>query len=285
MSFSTAVDPPALKMKEQSVGESEKLDEDQLKVNTSKESDNIGYMGCGGPDDRTARSPPTATAESHTGSEPHDDDTVTISRTTTRPPTSSSSSSTTLVGFSAATPPLKMIPLSPPSAMIKIGSQSEFPLMESVFLRDDEKAGDKSIHQATGSYNGREHENVAKSLYSIGNVLDDKGEKDEGLSMFMEALSIQDEVFGKGSKEITDARTKTATLLTEKGELDEALEINELNLGVQKKVLGIEHPDTATIMGNIGVALHEAMEMFEAELLIKGKLHENDELVYETMSL
>jgi len=275
MRFSKAVDPPVIKMEEQSVGESEKLDEDQLKVKGSKESDNIEGMGCGGPDDRTHKSPPTATVESHTGSELHDDDdTVTISRTTTRPPTSSSSS-TTLVGFSTTTPPLKMVPLSPQSALIKIRNQSEFPLIGSVFLQDDEKDGDKSIHfvQATGSYNGREYENIANSYSSIGNVLDDQGEKDEGPKLIVEAPYIQDDVFGNGKKETADARNKIATLLTEKGELDEALEINELNLGVQQKVLGKEHLDMATTMGNIGVALHGAMELYEAELLIKGNFN------------
>mmetsp|Transcript_7697 Transcript_7697/g.8968 ORF Transcript_7697/g.8968 Transcript_7697/m.8968 type:complete len:165 (-) Transcript_7697:106-600(-) len=79
-------------------------------------------------------------------------------------------------------------------------------------------------------YDGREHENVAKSLYCIGCALEGKGEQDEALEMHREALSIQEALFGKESIKTTATRGNIAIILSVKGEYDEALELYKLNL-------------------------------------------------------
>jgi len=134
------------------------------------------------------------------------------------------------------------------------------------------------------STHGRQHRDTAEALHWIGRTLQRMGKIDEALKPLREALSIKENLFGKEGKETTEARSEIASILqVEKGEVEESLELNELNLHIEKKVLGIDHPDTAMSMSNIGTMCYKkgdfekALELYKAALVIEEKVFGSDD--------
>merc|ERR1740124_1401149 len=73
-------------------------------------------------------------------------------------------------------------------------------------------------------YGGREYEDVAMSLYTIACALSGKGEYDEALKMFREAISIQEKLFGKESTKVQNTKWNMELTSIKKKEYESACE-------------------------------------------------------------
>jgi len=113
----------------------------------------------------------------------------------------------------------------------------------------------KSLEQQAISYN------------DMGNVLNDKGEKEEALEYFFKALAIYEKVLGIDHPDIAQAYYNIGLVLENQGKPKEALEYFSKALAIQQKMLNHDHPSIKKSMAAVNRIKKEATKYKKAQVL------------------
>jgi len=92
---------------------------------------------------------------------------------------------------------------------------------------------------------------VAKDKYDLASDLDDRGDYDEALALYGEALVLRTEVHGHAHLSVAATYNNIAAVYDSQGKYDEALVEYQKSLDIKIRVVGHDHPDVATTLLNI----------------------------------
>lgn len=125
-------------------------------------------------------------------------------------------------------------------------------------------------------------ETVADLFIYIGLVYIDKGELDNALQFYQQALSIDEKVSGRDHPKVARDVNYIGLVYYNKGELDKALKFLLRSLEIDEKIFGKDHKKIATYVNNIGLVykkkgeLDKALEFFLRALRIDEKTFGKD---------
>ena len=94
-------------------------------------------------------------------------------------------------------------------------------------------------------------EKVAWGKYNLASDLDDRGDYDDALALYEEALLLFTEACGHNSLEVAATTGRIASVYGSQGKYDEALVEYQKSLDITIQVVGHDHPDVATTHNNI----------------------------------
>jgi tetratricopeptide (TPR) repeat protein/CHAT domain-containing protein len=134
---------------------------------------------------------------------------------------------------------------------------------------------------------GENHPDIANLLNNIANLYQDAGgEKQQAESYFLEAIRIQQRVYGSHNLQYVTYLGNLGSLYQTMGDYAKAEKLMLEVLGVRDTLLGKEHPDYALSLNNLGTLYHEwgnpskAKEYYTTALTIRKKALGNQHPLY-----
>jgi tetratricopeptide (TPR) repeat protein len=108
---------------------------------------------------------------------------------------------------------------------------------------------------------------LAKSLYGLGNVLQNEGHYPESAASFQSALTLQRQLYGEKSGEVARTLMDLAYNTFEaEGDLKSALQLMRTAVAMQRELRGrLPHPDLAEALSDLGQMLEENGDYDESE--------------------
>jgi tetratricopeptide (TPR) repeat protein len=140
-------------------------------------------------------------------------------------------------------------------------------------LQADYGAAEKAYRDAIAILSARPDDRqaqveLAKTLYGLGWMYDQKGNYDDADRSLREALKRQHKLYGSTHGEIARTQKVLAKVIAEKGDLNSAITLMRDVLGMQRELRGTEpHPDLAEAINDLAVWLEERGDYDEAEKL------------------
>jgi tetratricopeptide (TPR) repeat protein len=123
------------------------------------------------------------------------------------------------------------------------------------------------------------HQDVAGILHYIGGVLHKRGEYDDAMDCYQEAIRIYHSTLGPGNPIVAGTLVMVGSIHYKRRNLDSAMMFYREALRLNRDVYGLHHPDIAPILKSIGTILtkkgeyHEAYDVFRDVLSIKCTIH------------
>ena len=107
---------------------------------------------------------------------------------------------------------------------------------------------------------------LARSLYGLGNVLQNEGHYPESARSFRGALALQKQLYGEKNGDVARTLMDLAYTLDADGDLKTALPLMRTALTMQRDLRGSEpHPDLAEALSDLGSMLEENGDYDESE--------------------
>lgn len=119
---------------------------------------------------------------------------------------------------------------------------------------------------------GPEHNEVAASLDSLVEVLDELGKYGEAEALGRQALTIRQKLLGAHHPEVAQSLDKLATALANQGHYEQAEKLMRQALEMKQRLLGAKHPDVALAINNLAWVLTNQGKYEEAETLFRQAL-------------
>ncbi|HEV8483750.1 MAG TPA: tetratricopeptide repeat protein, partial [Blastocatellia bacterium] len=98
---------------------------------------------------------------------------------------------------------------------------------------------------------GKDHADVAQSLFNLANIHKDQGDFDKAEDLYRRALEIREKALGREHPHVAQALNNLAILYKDKGDFANAEQFNRCALDILEKALGPEHPAVAGSLGNL----------------------------------
>jgi tetratricopeptide (TPR) repeat protein len=140
-------------------------------------------------------------------------------------------------------------------------------------LQADYGAAEKAYRDAIAILSARPDDRqsqieLAKTLYGLGWMYEQKGSYDDADRSLREALDRQHKLYGSAHGEIARTQKVLARVIAEKGDLNSAIPLMRGVLAMQRDLRGTEpHPDLAEAINDLAVLLEERGDYDEAEKL------------------
>jgi serine/threonine protein kinase/tetratricopeptide (TPR) repeat protein len=112
----------------------------------------------------------------------------------------------------------------------------------------------------------------AAILNDLGDVLADRGQFNEAEPFFREALALHETHGNQADADLASLLSNLALLRKERGDLDEAEKLLRRSLEVRRALFPEGHPDVALSLNNLGNLLRERNRRNEAEPLLREAL-------------
>jgi CHAT domain-containing protein/Tfp pilus assembly protein PilF len=108
------------------------------------------------------------------------------------------------------------------------------------------------VKMMTAHY-GHDHTNTVEALHWLAWLVQQNGDYYKAEKLWLEALAIDEKLFGKGTIQTTRRLHLLANLYREQGDYDRAARLLQTALEIREKHLGPDHPDTAQIVRSLGI--------------------------------
>jgi CHAT domain-containing protein len=110
---------------------------------------------------------------------------------------------------------------------------------------------------------------VATALNNIAEIYRAQGRLQPAEERFVEALSLEEKLFGADSVHVIAILSNLGELRREQGRLAEAEQLAQRSLTIREKVLGPDHPDVAISLNNLAIVFSKQGRAAEAERLLE----------------
>ena len=100
---------------------------------------------------------------------------------------------------------------------------------------------------------GHDHTNTVEAVHWLAWLTQENGDYSKAEKLWLEALAIDEKLFGKGTIQTTRRLHLLANLYREQGDYDRAGRLLQTALEIREKHLGPDHPDTAQIVRSLGI--------------------------------
>ena len=123
------------------------------------------------------------------------------------------------------------------------------------------------------------HQDVAGILHYIGGVLHKRGEYEEAMDCYQEAIRVYHSTLGPGNPTVAGTLVMVGSIHYKRRNLDSAMMFYREALRLNRDAYGLHHPDIAPILKSIGTILtkkgeyNEAYDVFRDVLSIKCTIY------------
>lgn len=158
------------------------------------------------------------------------------------------------------------------------------PLLEEALAlqRATSLAVDVAAEDADGSSrdrSGDRPEALARTLQTLGDVLQQEGDYEAAEAAYREALEVRRDRFGERHPKVAESLHDLGDVLQDQGDYASAEELYREALSQRRELLGERHEDVAESLNNLALLFHERQELDRAEPLYRRALALRRELL------
>jgi CHAT domain-containing protein len=114
---------------------------------------------------------------------------------------------------------------------------------------------------------GSEHPDVARALFNLAHLYQDKGDYSKAEPLYQRALAIREKVLGAEHLDVATTLNQLAILYRARRDYAKAEPLYQRALAIREKVLGAEHPDVANSLNNLANLYNDKRDFAKAEPL------------------